>query len=93
MELLTADEFQKDVALPPANFQIWPVTRIGALTVDVLLLLAAILLWVIPRKVYRIDHIGKDGDVDDVSSERVVALSVLCGMRVCLSLLFCLYFT
>lgn len=61
MNALTADDYKQDVVVPPANFQIWPLTRIGAITIDIVILIVVLLLWFIPRKVYRTEHLD-DGN-------------------------------
>lgn len=52
MDIEDPEQYTENVAFPPANFSIWPLTRIGAITIDILILIVAILLWVIPRKVF-----------------------------------------
>ncbi|XP_067934134.1 uncharacterized protein [Watersipora subatra] len=64
MRDITAYDFKTDVAFPPGNFQIWPATRVGALTIDILLLITFLLLWFIPRKVYNTDGLVLN-DEDD----------------------------
>lgn len=56
MDQLTSTEYQKDIIFPPANFEIWPLTRTGALAIDAVVLVVAVLLWVIPRVVYRAER-------------------------------------
>lgn len=58
----TEDDYKLDVALPPGNFHIWPMTRIGAITIDVVVAIIFIILWFLPRRVYRTDHICDPDD-------------------------------
>lgn len=42
-----------DPVFPPGNFTIWPLTRTGAITFDTLVLIIALILWFVSRRIYR----------------------------------------
>ena len=63
MNSLTADDYKQDAVVPPANFKIWPMTRIGAITIDIVIFIVVLLLWFIPRKVYRTEHLDDTNSV------------------------------
>lgn len=54
-------DYNKTVIFPPANFSLWPMTRVGAIMFDVLLLVLLIVLWIVSRHVYRIKEEEMEG--------------------------------
>ena len=80
MEFLTDIKFTKDINIAPANLYFWPSLRVAALIIDLLMLVVLVLLWIIPRIVYKTDHIGdEDGILKNVSdiSFLLLLLSIL----------------
>jgi len=59
---MDTSQYEQNVPFPPANFDSWPITRIGALTIDALLLIVVLLLWFIPRRVYNLNTVPDDED-------------------------------
>lgn len=60
--IMDTSQYEQNVPFPPANFDSWPITRIGALTIDALLLIVVLLLWFIPRRVYNLNTVPDDED-------------------------------